>query len=363
MRKKLILVFIVLLGVVLLSGCSNDSDSLGDETAVLNTVKALEKDLDSVAINYFDAEISGDWSNDYNFGFEFSGVKTKIDNFNLFKNIFILAADSMKINSVKFDIQSPVVISGNKAQVNAELLSSAPEALSSGIKYNINIDLSKIEKNWFVQSFEIIINNVESLSQELGDVYGDGNFKIYYPIGDTWFEPNSGGFLDGGIKLNSNYYNNNQNFKVVSSIPKYSTLFIDKGDLNNIPDLTKLKEIISQKTEYKDEIKTLSENLLESLYGGDINITVKINDFTIESLELLNDSELLSDIKVELSPEIEASDYSVSINDKITLSYKIKILYKLSGETLYLAAYAGPEIYYDQDFAEQLISSAIIKAG
>lgn len=363
MRKNLILWLIILLGVVLLSGCSNDGDSLSEETAVLQTVEALEEDLDSLAVNTFAAEVSGDWSNNYDFDFIFSGVDTNINDLNLFKNIFILAADSMEINSVKFNVLSPVVISSNKAQVSADLLSSAPEALSDGIKYNINIDLSKIEKKWFVQSFEIIINNEEFLSQELGDVYGDGNFRIHYPVGETWFEPGSGDFLDGGIKLNSNYYNKNQNFKVVSSVPKYSTLVVDKGNLTNINDLSKLKDIINQKDEYKDEyeeeIKILSENLLSSLYSEDINITVKIEELLIENVKLFEDNELLSDIKVKLSPNIEASDYGVSINDKITLSYYIKILYKLdsSNSTLYLVAYAAPELYYNDEFADELINS------
>ncbi|MFN2340379.1 MAG: hypothetical protein ABR547_03835 [Halanaerobium sp.] len=365
MRKKLILLLIVLMGVFLLSGCSSDGDSLNDESAVLKTVKALEEDLDSLAVNPLSGEVNGDWSDDYNFGFTFSGVETNIDDLNLFKNIFILAADSMRINSVEFNVQSPVINSNNKATVNADLLSSEPEAMSNGIDYNIIIDLSKTDNKWFIESFEIRIDDQEVLSEELGDVYGDGSVKIYYPVGDTWSKPGSDNFLDGGIKLESKYYSDNENFKVISSYPKYSTLSVDKGKINgeNIENLSDLEKIINQKTEYEEEIKNLSKNLLESLYGGEINITIKIDDFIIEKVELVEDNVLISDMSIKLSPDIEAPDYDININGKISLNYKFKIIYKLYGSNLYLAAYAAPELYYNEDLVEKLISNFNIYLG
>ena len=75
-------------------------------------------------------------------------------------------------------------------------------------------------------------------------------------------------------------------------------------------------------------------------------------------------NELIYDIdkmKIEIpAPAFIETDGENNV-EEIYANYKMKILFKLDGTNLYLAAYAAPELYYEQEFADQLISSFSIK--
>ena len=369
MKKKLSLVLIVLLGVLLLSGCSNDSDSLSDEAAITAVVEDFENDLNILATAASSSDeykgVDAGWDDDKNFIFEFSGVETNISGLNDFKKGFYLVKSSMKIDYFDLDIMSPISFSNNKATVVAYLLDSAPTAMSNGLEHKVIVNLEKTSNEWYVKNFKIEIENEEVISDDFATIYND-KINLRYPKGLAWADLNTGSISDlnsdfydqKGLKLSSNYYTPTKEYEFIGSYPKYSTLLVDSGTKSGIESISDLATKINNEEAFKSEIKILSENVLQSLYSdNDLEINVSIDNFDYKPINVDEDNEeIICTINSSIDVDVSSNDLGET-SATFNIDYNIKILYKLDGDILYLASYAAPELYYNDELAEDLINS------
>ncbi|MGP3779224.1 hypothetical protein ACTWKD_10360 [Halanaerobium saccharolyticum] len=352
MRKKLILVFIVLLGVVLLSGCSNDSDSLSDEAEITAVVEDFENDLNVLAT----AESSSDeykrvdagWDKDSKINLNFQGMTIEDLGLDQFKEMF---KQYVNFDSLKILVQN---INNNTAQVSTEIIYEV-SAMNNGPKFFIDINLVKVSGNWYIDNFIIRPKFAYTLTDTAQNIQ-NSNIEVKLPESSSYFGWNEkSDSTNINLNLNSAYYTSTLSEAYFhSAILNSSAIVIDKGILNlDYKDISEIKNIQN----HKEEVEKITQEILNSLYENEFGVEIVeyLEEIKVEDINNEDINNLVYDVQFKLNI---SSPFFLNTAKNLYADYKLRIAYKTdSSSNLYLGVYAAPQKYYEEEIAAELINS------